>query len=105
MTLLVVGAALFSIGLYGVLVRRDVVGVLASVEVMLAGPLLLLVSLGAAAAKGTPGATTGAIVQSVALVVIVVAAAEAAVGLALLVVVARTRKTTRIDELTEVRDT
>ena len=103
MMLLVVGAALFSVGLYGVLVRRDIVGVLASVEVMLAGPLLLLVSLGAVLARRTDGVAAGALVQSVALIVIVVAAAEASVGLALLVVVARARNTTRIDELTEVR--
>jgi len=105
MTLLVVGAALFSLGLYGVLVRRDIIGVLASVEVMLAGPLLLLVSLGAVAARQARGVTSGALVQAVPLIVIVVAAAEASVGLALLVSVARARKTTRIDELTEVRDT
>lgn len=103
MTLLVVGAALFSIGLYGVLVRRDIVGVLASVEVMLAGPLLLLVSLGAVLASKTGGVAAGALMQSVALIVIVVAAAEASVGLALLVAVARAGKTTRIDELTGVR--
>ena len=105
MTLLVVGAALFSIGLYGVLVRRDIVGVLASVEVMLAGPLLLLVSIGAEQAHKAGGAAAGALVQSIALLVIVVAAAEASVGLALLVAVARARHTTRIDELTEVRGT
>ena len=106
MTLLVITCALFSLGFYGVLVRRDIIGVLASIEVMLAGPLVLLVGAGAfaAAEAGAEGAAAaGGVVQSFGLIVIVVAAAEAAVGLALLVAVARSKRTTRIDELTEVR--
>lgn len=96
MSALAVSAALFSLGLYGVLVRRDLVAVLACVEVMIGAPLLLLVSVGAANAGG-------ARVEAVALLIIVFAAAEAAVGLALVVAVARASRTTRIDELTEVR--
>ena len=96
MTLIIVAAAAFGLGLYGVLTRRDIVGVLASIEVMMGGALLLLVALGATAP--VPSRTQGA-----GLVILVVAAAEAAIGLALLVAVARRRKTTRIDELTEVR--
>lgn len=96
MTLIVVAAAAFGLGLYGVLTRRDIVGVLASIEVMMGGALLLLVALGTTAP--VPSRT-----QGVGLVILVVAAAEAAIGLALLVAVARRRKTTRIDELTEVR--
>lgn len=101
MIVLVISAGLFSFGLYGVLVRRDIVATLASVEVMLAGPLVMLVGFGAAFAAGSDDAS-GA-VQAVGLMVVVVAAAEAAVGLALLVAVARSRRTTRLDELTEVR--
>ncbi len=101
MIVLVISAALFSVGLYGILVRRDIISVLAAVEVMLAGPLILLVGLGASIAAGTDDAS-GAL-QAVGLVVVVIAAAEAAVGLSLLVAVARSRRATRIDELTEVR--
>ena len=101
MTILVISTALFCVGLYGILVRRDIIATLASVEVMLAGPLVMLVAFGAAMAAGTE-ANSGA-VQAIGLVVIVIAAAEAAVGLALLVAVARSRRATRIDELTEVR--
>lgn len=96
MNALIVCAVLFGVGVYGVLVRRDLVAILASVEVMMGAPLLLLVSTGAA----TGG---GASVEAIALLIIVFAAAEAAVGLALVVAVARSAKTTRIDELTEVR--
>jgi NADH-quinone oxidoreductase subunit K len=98
-SLILVACALFGIGLLGVLVRRDVIALLASVEVMLGGAMVLLVGLGANVKQaGTPVS-----VEGVALVVIVVAAAEAAVGLALLVAVARRRGTTRIDDLDEVK--
>ena len=90
-----IAAALFAVGLYGVLTRRDIVAILASVEVMLGAALVLLVGLGASSQAAVK-------VEGVALLVLVVAAAEAAVGLALLVNVARRKKTSRIDELTEV---
>ncbi len=98
MSVLVITGALFSIGLYGVLTRRDVVAILASVEVMMGAALLVLTSVGALN-RGSDPAT----IQAVALLVIVLAAAEAAVGLALLVAVARRMGTTRIDEMSEVK--
>jgi NADH-quinone oxidoreductase subunit K len=98
MMLLAVACALFGIGLCGVLIRRDIVAVLASIEVMLGGALLLLVGLGATMATAQPLRTHG-----IALMVLVVVAAEASVGLALLVAVARQTHATRIDELTEVK--
>lgn len=101
MSLLVIACAAFGIGLYGVLSRRDIVAVLASVEVMLGGALLLLVGVGYATARGGPARMAS--VQGVGLMVLVVIAAEAAVGLALLVTVTRQLRTTRLDELTEVR--
>jgi NADH-quinone oxidoreductase subunit K len=91
----VVSMALFAIGLYGVLTRRDLVAVLASVEVLAGAPLLLLVRFGLG--------TSQAGVEAVGLLIIVVAAAEAAVGLGLVVAVARRMGTTRTDDLTEVR--
>ena len=101
MILIALSCLLFSIGLFGVLARKDTVAILASVEVMLGGPLLLLVGLGASARAALP--TAGSIrVEGIALVVIVVIAAEAAVGLALLVSVAKRTRSTVLDELTEV---
>ena len=100
MSLLVIACALFGIGLYGTLVRRDIIAILASIEVMLAGPLLLLVGLGASLNRGAASALKA---EGIALVVIVVAAAEAAVGLALLVAVARRTRATRLDDLTEMK--
>jgi NADH-quinone oxidoreductase subunit K len=99
MSMILVACLLFGIGLLGVLVRRDIIALLASVEVMLGGALVLLVGLGASVKQGG----TPISIEGVALIVIVIAAAEAAVGLALLIAVARRRGTTRIDELNEVK--
>ena len=98
MMLLAFACLLFGLGLCGVLIRRDVIAVLASVEVMLGGALVLLVGLGATLRTAHP-----ANIHGIALMVLVVIAAEAAIGLALLVAVARQMHTTRVDELTEVR--
>lgn len=95
MSALIVSSLLFALGLYGVLVRRDLVAILASIEVMIGAPILLLVSTGAA----TGG---GAAIEALGLLIIVFAASEAAVGLALVVAVARACRSTRVDELTEV---
>jgi NADH-quinone oxidoreductase subunit K len=98
MSVLTVVAGLFSLGLYGVLTRRDIIAILACVEIMVGAGLVLLVSLG-----GTWAAESGGSVQAVALLLLVLAASEAAVGLALLVAVARRIGTARLDELTEVK--
>jgi len=103
MNLVALISALFGLGLYAVLSRRDIIGVLAGVEIMLGSATLALIGLGTQVqpaigqewATGTLGAT--------GLIVLVVAAAEAAVGLALLVEVTRVLRTSRIDEMTEVR--
>ena len=95
MTTLVLACVIVAAGLYGVLTRRDLVAVLASVEVMLGGASLLLVAYAAAG-------TTPAAGQGYALFVLAVGAAEAAVGIALLVSLVR-RGHSRTDQITEVR--
>ncbi len=101
MSVLVLAAALVSIGVYGILVRRDLLGVLASVEVMMAGGLVMLVGLGTRTGWMGAGAST---IEAIGVLVLVVIAAEAGVGFALLVNVAKRRGTTQTDELVEVRD-
>ncbi|MCB2224275.1 MAG: NADH-quinone oxidoreductase subunit NuoK [Actinobacteria bacterium] len=90
---LVLGALLFSIGVYGVLVRRNAVLVLLSIELMLAAVNINLVAFGAfvddAAAAG----------QVFALFVITVAAAEVGIGLAIVVLIFRNRSSANVDEL------
>ncbi len=103
MNLLVVAMLLFSVGLYGVLTRRDLVAVLASIEVMLGSATLLLVGLGATGEMIAGTQVGGGTVEATGVMIIVLAAAEAAIGLALVVAVARRFRTTRIDELTGVK--
>jgi NADH:ubiquinone oxidoreductase subunit K len=95
---IVLASLLFCLGFYGVLTRRELVAVLASVEVMLGGATLLLVSL-AATYRPAAVAVTG---QAFAIVLLAVVAAEAAVGLSLLVVLVR-RGRADTDEIREVR--
>ena len=91
---LVVGALLFSIGLYTALSRRNAVGVLMGVELMLNSVNLNLV--GFSRFVESPNAIDG---QVFAIFIITVAAAEAAVALALAVSVYRIRSTIDVDRL------
>jgi NADH-quinone oxidoreductase subunit K len=93
---ILVSLALFFIGTSGVLLRRNALFVLMSVELQLgAGSLALL-----AFARGL-GDQKG---HAVALLVMALAAAEAAVGLAIVVSVYRTRKQIDLDGITELRN-
>lgn len=102
MSFVIVTCALFALGLYGLLSRRDIIGVLASVEVMLGSATVLLVGLASTMTAGSGARIDAAALAPVGVLIIVLAAAEASVALAVLVVVARMRRTTRIDGLTEV---
>ncbi|MCK4316608.1 MAG: NADH-quinone oxidoreductase subunit NuoK [Anaerolineae bacterium] len=84
---LIAGAALFCVGLYGVLARRNSIAILMGVELMLNGVNVNLVAFWRYL---EPEAATG---QVFALFVYVVAAAEAVVGLALIVALWRTHNT------------
>ena len=94
---LIVAAALFCIGLYAVLSRKNAIGVLMGVELMLNAVNLNLVAFWRYTA---PQALTG---QVFAIFVITVAAAEAAVGLAIFIAVYRKRDTIIVDELDIMR--
>jgi len=91
---LVVGALLFSIGLYVALSRRNAVGVLMGIELMLNAVNLNLV--GFARFVDSPRPIDG---QVFSVFVITVAAAEAAVALALAVAVYRLRQSIDVDRL------
>ncbi len=83
---LIVAAALFCIGVYGVLARRNSVGILMCVELMLNAVNINLVAFWRYLAPTDPAG------QVFALFVLVVAAAEAVVGLALIISVYRERR-------------
>ena len=90
---LVVAAALFCIGLYGALSRKNAIGILMGIELMLNAANVNLVAFWRYV---TPQALTG---QVFAIFVITVAAAEAAVGLAIIIAAYRRRDTVIVDEL------
>ena len=95
MTSLLLATLLMGIGLYGALTRRDIVAVLASIEVLLGGAQLLLAAYGAAAPSPS-------VAQGLNLIVLAVGAAEAAIGLGLLFSLVRHGRR-RTDQIEEVR--
>ncbi len=90
---LILAAALFCIGVYGVLSRRNAVAILMGVELMLNAVNINLVAFWR---YTEPDGATG---QAFALFVYAVAAAEVAVGLALIIAVWSTRYTVVLDEV------
>ena len=90
----VVAAALFGVGMYGVLVRRNAALVLMAVEVMLNAVNLVFIT-----ADSTIRAALPATGQVSALFVIVLAAAEIGVGLALVLQLYRLQGTVVIDDV------
>jgi len=92
---LILAAVLFAIGTAGVLMRRNALIVMMSIELMLNAANLTILAFaryhgGAAGMEG----------HALAFIVIAVAAAEAAVGLAIVVALFRTRRHADIDRLT-----
>ena len=105
---LTVAAVLFAVGAIGFLLRRNLLVLLMSIELMLNAVNLTLVAFNrmqAAAAVGAHAVTqvahTG---QIFAFFIIVVAAAEAAVGLAIVLAFFRVRKTVRSDDADLLRN-
>ncbi len=90
---LIVAAALFSIGLFGVLARKNAVAILLGVELMLNAVNINLVTFWR---YNAPETVTG---QVFAIIVFAVAAAEVAVGLALIISIYRNRNTIVADDL------
>ncbi len=88
---LLLAAVLFSIGVYGVLARKNGVMVLMSIELILNAVNINLVAFSA-----MTGALTG---QVFALFVIAVAAAEVGVGLALVLAIFRLYRNVDLDEV------
>jgi NADH:ubiquinone oxidoreductase subunit K len=87
---LVLSAALFSIGLFGVIARRNAVGVLMGLELMLNAVNLNLVAFNRYL---HPAGLTGQMFT------ITIAAAEATVALALVVSIFRARRSVRIEDV------
>ena len=95
---LVLAAILFLIGVGGVLVRRNALIILMSVELMLNAANVTLLAF-----SRMWGGAEGLSAHTFALIVIGVAAAEASVGLAIVVAVFRGRRNVDVDRLTTLR--
>jgi len=92
---LILAAGLFSIGVGGVLIRRNALVMFMSIELMLNSVNLTFVAL-----SKDLGLIEG---QVAALFVMVVAAAEVTIGLAIIVAIFRRRSSANVDELAEMK--
>jgi NADH-quinone oxidoreductase subunit K len=92
---LIVSVLLFCLGLLGVIIRRNVLVIYMSLELMLNAANLALVSF-ASFKNNLDG-------QILVVFVITVAAAEVALGLALIVALYRRRQTTHVEDLATMK--
>jgi NADH:ubiquinone oxidoreductase subunit K len=90
---LFVAAAMFCIGVYGVLSRRNAVAILMSVELMLSAVNINLLAFWR---YGAPSDMAG---QVFVAFVFVIAAAEAAVGLAIIISIYRSRRSVAVEDV------
>lgn len=89
---LVVAAALFSMGVYGLLVRRNAVMVLLAVELMLNAVNINLIAFESVIRSSL------AVGQVFSIFVITVAAAEVGIGLAIVLMIFRNRQSANVDD-------
>ena len=92
---MVLSAALFTLGIVGVITRRNVIIVLMSIELMLNAVNINLVAFS--------HQLQNVIGQVFAVFIVVVAAAEAAVGLGIILAFYRNKETVNIDEMNLMR--
>jgi len=92
---LILSALLFTIGVIGVLIRRNVIIILMSIELMLNAVNINLVAFS--------NHLDSMIGQIFTIFTITVAAAEAAIGLAILIALYRNKKTVAVDEIDIMR--
>lgn len=88
---LVLSAILFSIGVAGILIRRNLIVILMSIEIMLNATNLLFVGFSRMQANHDG--------QIATFFTIALAAAEAAIGLAIVIAIFRNRATVQVDQV------
>lgn len=94
---LIVGAALFCVGVYGALANRNLIVIIMSIELMLNAVVLNLVAF---ARFIEPARITG---KTFAIILYATVAAEAALGLALIISIWRTENTVAVEEIDLLR--
>jgi len=92
-------AALFCIGIYGVLARRSAVLIIISIELMLNAVNINLVASASRLANSDPAKFLHFDGQIIAIFVITVAAAEVGLALAIILRMYRNRSTVNVDEV------
>lgn len=97
---LLVSGLLFSLGLAGVIFRRNILVIFMALELMLNAANLSLVAF---SRFGTLNGLPNYNGQMLVFFIITVAAAEVAVGLALIVALYRARQTTSVDDLNSLK--
>ena len=95
---LIVSALLFSLGVYGALSRRNAIGILMGIELIMNAVNINLIAFWRYV---IPTDVAG---QIFAIVVVTVAAAEASVGLAIVIAVYRRRHSAVVNELTILKN-
>jgi NADH-quinone oxidoreductase subunit K len=94
---LIIGALLFSIGVAGVLTRRNIIVIFMSIELILNAANLNFIAFSRYLQEtGSMNAVAG---QVFTIFIIVVAAAEAAIGLGLVIALYRNRETIFVDKI------
>lgn len=94
---LALGAILFTVGLFGVLTKRNLIIVLVSIELMLNAANINLVAF------ARMGVTPGIQGQVFALFTMVIAASEVAVGLAILIALYRNRNSSDVRDMDQTK--
>jgi NADH:ubiquinone oxidoreductase subunit K len=95
---LILAAALFGVGLFGVITRRNAIGILLGLELMLNAANINLLALWR---SGLSTTLDGAVFS---VIVFGVAAAEVAVGLAIIISVYRSRRTIVVSEINDLKE-
>ncbi|MBQ3240151.1 MAG: NADH-quinone oxidoreductase subunit NuoK [Akkermansia sp.] len=98
---LILSGILFSIGLAGVLIRRNILVVFMCLEMMLSAANISLVAF--SRAQGTAGIPVYD-AQVLSLFIVAIAAAEVSIGLALIVAMFRARRTVDSTSLNSLKD-
>jgi NADH:ubiquinone oxidoreductase subunit K len=93
----VLGAALFAIGVFGVLTRRNAIGILMSLELIFNAVNINMVAF---SKFFTPDAALG---ELFAIFIITVAAAESVLGLAIILAIYRKKSVINADEMNIMR--
>ena len=96
-TYLVFGAMLFSLGVYGLVTRKTLIGMLIAAELMLAGVSINFMAFNRFLAPDP------SVCQIFTLFIMAIAAAEAAIGLSIVVAVYRHYKTVDAEELINLK--